>query len=494
MNHKQEHSELVTKILYGARWATVLRLAAQVFSWLSTIIVVRFISPEDYGLNSMLSSPLILMLLLSTLGLEAALVQAKKINTEELQSIFGWLLIINGILFFAYFFGGAFLASYFNEPRLDTLAKALALIFLLVPFRVIPNALLDRDLDFKLRAQLEIISTVIAAGVTLVLAYLGGGVWALVIGVIVSKLALSILLMIFKPWFVVPKFNLAVTGRIMSIGGVITLGGLLALLSDQLITLVAGPTLGAALLGIYGMSSDLASLPLAKGMPIINQTMLPAFSKFQEHRESATHYLEKLLGVTSLAFVSMIVGLACVADTLVLTVLGRQWAPSILPLIIMSLGVLFRMNTLQLKTVMMSMGRADLPLKANFFQLALLLPLTVYAMEFGVVALMVAWVVTELLVMLAVIQMSKAVLDTSFTRMLRCYRPALVSSIIMALSVLGVKALLGNQNGMVVLPVAIATGAITYYLAARFIFLKEFQTAFRAIFGNRFVFLSARAG
>ena len=160
MNHKQEHSELVSKILYGARWATVLRLAAQVFSWLSTIIVVRFISPEDYGLNSMLSSPLILMLLLSTLGLEAALVQAKKISTEELQSIFGWLLIINGVLFFAYFFGGALLASYFNEPRLDTLAKALAFIFLLVPFRVIPNALLDRDLDFKLRAQLEIQVTV----------------------------------------------------------------------------------------------------------------------------------------------------------------------------------------------------------------------------------------------------------------------------------------------------------------------------------------------
>ena len=78
-------------MLTGARWATALRLAAQVFSWLSTIIVVRFISPADYGLNAMLSSPLILMMLLSTLGLEAALVQVKKINHEELQSIFGWL-------------------------------------------------------------------------------------------------------------------------------------------------------------------------------------------------------------------------------------------------------------------------------------------------------------------------------------------------------------------------------------------------------------------
>lgn len=493
MSHQKEHSELVAKMLTGARWATVLRLAAQIFSWLSTIIVVRFISPEDYGLNSMLSSPLILMMLLSTLGLEAALVQVKKINQEELQSIFGWLLILNGILFLAYFFGGTLLASYFSEPRLDPLAKAMSVIFLLVPFRVIPNALLDRDLDFKLRAQLEITAAVVAAAVTLLLAYLGAGVWALVIGVIVSKLLLSILLMVFKPWFVVPRFNLGATAGIMSVGGIVTIGGLLALLGDQLVTIVAGPALGAALLGIYGMSGDFASLPLSKGMPIINQTLLPAFSKFQEHRDSATYYLERLFGVISLVFTPMLVGLACVADVLILAVVGTNWAASILPLEILALGMIFRMTSLQLKTVITSMGRADLPLKANIFQFALLLPLTIYAMNYGVVALTVAWVVTELLVMVVTIQMSKAVLDTTFMRLLRCYRPAFISSATMAITVIGVKVLLGNQNDMVVLLVAIAIGAISYYLTTRILFLKEFQVAFKTIFGDRLLFFAGRS-
>lgn len=490
MSHKQDHSELVNKILTGARWATVLRLSAQIFSWLSTIIVVRFISPEDYGLNSMLASPLILMMLLSTLGLDAALVQAKNIKPDEMQSIFGWLLILNGILFLCYFFGGAVLAVYFNEPRLDLLAKALAFIFLLVPFRVIPNALLDRQLDFKLRAQLEITATVVAAVATLVLAYLGAGVWALVTGVIVNKLLLSILLMIYKPWFIVPKFNLGITGRMVSIGGIITLGSAFSLFSDMLITLVAGPVLGAALLGIYGMSSEFASLPLAKGMPIINQTMLPAFAKFQEHRGSATYYLEKLLGVTSLAFIPMMVGMACVADTLVLTVLGAKWAPSILPLTIMSFGMIFRMNNILLKTAMTSMGRADLSLKSNFLQLALLLPLTIYAMEHGVIGLAIAWIATELLVTLATVQLSKLAFDISFMRLLRCYRPALVSSIIMGVCVIGIKALFGNQSSMTVFLMAIATGIISYYLATRLLFLNELRTALKTVFGDRLAFLA----
>ena len=490
MSQQSDHSELVNKILTGARWATVLRLGAQVFSWVSTIIVVRFISPEDYGLNSMLTSPLILMMLVSTLGLEAALVQAKNINRDELQSTFGWLLVVNGVLFLGYFFGGALLAAYFNEPRLEALAKVLAFIFLLVPFRVIPNAMLDRDLDFKLRAQLEITASLVAALATVLMAYFGAGVWALVIGVVVNKTLLAILLMIFKPWFIMPTLHFATTKRMMVVGGIITLSGFLALISDQLITLIAGPTLGATVLGIYGMSAELASLPLSKFMPVINQTMLPAFARFQEDRAAATHYFEKLLGVTSLAFIPMMVGMACVADTLVLTIFGDKWAASILPLIIMSLGMAFRMLTLQLKTVVTGMGRADLALKSHMLQLLLLLPLTVYAMAYGVIGLMLAWVLTEFFVMIATVQMCKSVLDVTFLSLFRCYRPALLSSGLMALLVLGSKALLANQAHALGLLIELVVGVISYYLATRFIFTRQFQVAFKTIFGKRFAYLA----
>jgi O-antigen/teichoic acid export membrane protein len=484
---------MVDKVLTGARWATVLRLSAQVFSWLSTIIVVRFISPADYGLNTMLESPLILMMLFSTLGLDSALVQAKRLAHEELQSIFGWLLLINSILFLSYFFGGAALASYFHEPRLDLLAKALAFVFILVPFRVIPNALLDRQLDFKLRAQLEITATIIATAVTLVLAYLGAGVWALVTNIILSRLLLAVLLMVLKPWFIVPKFNLAFTMRLISVGWVITLSGAFSLLSDQLISFIAGPRMGASLLGIFAVGAQFASIPLAKSMPIINQTMLPAFSRLQEHRDSATYYLEKLLGVISLVFFPVLIGLACVADKLVPAILGAKWMPSILPLEIMSAGMILRLNTLLFKTAMTSMGRADLPLRSNFLQLAIMFPMLLYAVKYGVSGLVAAWLATEFMIAFVTIHLSKTVLNISFTRLLESYRPALVSSAIMTVCVVSVKILFSTQNNMIVFLAAVATGMISYYLAARLLFLNELQTALRTMFGNRLAFLAPQS-
>lgn len=272
------------------------------------------------------------------------------------------------------------------------------------------------------------------------------------------------------------------------------MSGFLALLSDQLITLVAGPALGATVLGIYGMSAELASLPLSKFMPVINQTMLPAFARFQEDRAAATRYFEKLLGVTSLAFIPMMVGMASVADTLVLSVFGEKWAQSILPLILMSLGMAFRMLALQLMTAATSMGRADISLKSHLLQLLLLLPLTVYAMAYGVIGLMIAWVLTELLVMIATVLMSKSVLDITFISLLRSYRPALLSSALMAILILGSKALFGNQYHVSGLLIELIIGIVSYYLATRFIFKKQFSIAFKTIFGKRFAFLSGQPG
>jgi O-antigen/teichoic acid export membrane protein len=68
MDKSKNHTEIIGKVLSGARWAVILRLFGQAISWVSTIIVVSFIIPEGYGLNAMLEAPLELLMLLSTLA------------------------------------------------------------------------------------------------------------------------------------------------------------------------------------------------------------------------------------------------------------------------------------------------------------------------------------------------------------------------------------------------------------------------------------------
>ena len=486
MDKQQNHTEIIDKILSGARWAVTLRLIGQAISWLSTIIVVRFISPADYGLNAMLEAPAELLMLLSTLGLDLALVRAKKVREDELRSVFGWLLVINSLLFLIYFFGASLIAVYFNEPRLELLGRVLAFVFLLTPFRVVPNALLDRELKFKLRAFVELIASVSAAIATLALAVLGAGVWALVAGVMINRILLTILLMILQPWIIVPSLSFSSIRGMIAFGGIMFLWISLVLIADKLAILIAGPILGAEMLGIFEVTFQFALLPLVKVMPVINPIMFPAFSKFQDQRDVATHYLEKSLGIVALGLFPIMLGTASVSQEFVATILGEKWLAVATPLALLSIAMPFRMTTSFLRPVLNSMGRPDLALKSTIVALVVLLPLILIGAHEGVMGLVIALAITELIVVLFTISMSKAVLDVSFVKIGRNFRPAIVSSCVMALSVVGIKAVFGVQNGFGgLLLIEIGAGAIIYYLMLRIFYRKLLQDAIRLFLGRR---------
>lgn len=481
---KPDHTEVIDKVLSGARWASILRLTGQTISWLSTIVVVRFISPEDYGLNAMLEAPLEVLALLSTLGLDLALVRSKNVEDAELRSIFGWLLVINGLLFLAYFFGGRLIAIYFGEPRLESLAKVLAFVFLLVPFRVIPNAILDRNLKFKLRAFAEFVASVSAAIATLLLAVGGAGVWALVAGMLINRILLAIILMILQPWIIIPTLSFSAVREMVVFGGILSLGGAVVLITDKLAILIGGPVLGSELLGIFAVTFQFALLPLAKIMSIINPIIFPAFSRFHEQRDAAAYYLGKSLGIVSLGFFPIVIGLACLSEEFVATVLGNKWSAVAMPLALLCLVMPFRMATSFLRPVLASMGRPDLSLKSTIVAFTILLPLILIGTHYGVIGLVGAVITTELLVAFSTIAMSKAVLGASFTKIAECFRPALISSTVMAICILGFKITVGNQVGLGGLLGYVCFGAIIYLLTLRILYKKLLDDAIRLFLGK----------
>jgi O-antigen/teichoic acid export membrane protein len=476
--------DLIQKILSGTRWATMFRLIAQAFTWVSTIFVVRLIAPEEYGLNAMLEVPLVIFGFFSTLSLEAALVQRRELEHEHLSGTFGLLLLINGAIFIAFFIASPTLADYFNEPRLDSIAKAMAFVFLLVPFRVVPDALLSRSLDFKLKAQLELVAAVTSSTTTLVLAYFGYGVWALISGVLVNRVLLATLLMIMRPWFIWPTISFRATRQLVVFGGLLTVSSAFLVLSDMVIRVIAGPVIGAAQLGMFAMANHLAQMPLSKGMPIINQTVLPAFSRLQDDKSMASYYLTRLVGVASLTFFPMLVGFACIADTFVFSILGEKWAESIPLIVIISLGVIFRLINLIHTSVITGMGHADVAMKLGVTQLLIQLVFVLLLLHHGIIVLAISWGFTELVITIIFIHVSKPVLSTKYISIPIALKPALIASVVMACVVLLIRNI-PISNAFLMLFTQVTCGAGVYYLTVRYMFAESYGIARRAILGDR---------
>lgn len=472
---------LTQKILAGARGATALRLIGQVISWGSTIIVVRHIAPQDYGLYAMLEAPLELLLMLSVLGLEIALVRVKTIELDALRSSFGLLLITSLVCGALMFFGAPVLAKYFNQDSLRPLAQVMSIVFLLTPFRVIPNALLDRDLLFKSRAQLELVSKVASAATTLGLAVAGYGVWALALGVLVDRCLYALLVMIRHPWFIRPSFQFRSAYALLAFGGVSMVSTVAVLLAGKGAILVAAPILGVQALGLYALANEFARMPLTKVMPVINPLLIPAFAQFLDQPAVAAKHLEKALLVTGTLLMPVAIGLTCLAEPFVISAFGQRWVEAALPMALLSLATPVRMVSLMSRAIITTFGKPHLVLAVNVITLAIVLPGSYFAAPYGALGLVAVWILADVVSEVVAKQFLGRLLPCGWRELGSALMPPLVSCLVMAVLLVSLRWMVVFPSSLVELAAGVILGGIAYLAAYQLLFPRQLRFVYSLI-------------
>lgn len=367
-----DEPRLRAKLLSGAKWSVALRLATQAYSWIITLVMVRLLAPQDYGLNAMLEAPIEILGLLGTLGVDAAMIRFGIRDPRRLASAFAFLLIVNSLLFVALFVGAPLIAAYFNAPQLEALIRVAAVVFVLAPFRIVPNALLDMDLDFKLKAQVELKATVAASLAGLGLALAGAGVWALVAVVVVGAVLKAALLAWYRPWFVRPSLDWPLSRPLITYGLTIITGAMLTVLAGKSVSALGGPRLGAEALGLYAVASLFSYIPINKTMPIMQQTLFPAYARLAADPALTRKYILNALELCFITIVPAGIGMAVVADTLVATFFGERWIQVAAPLAILSALTPLRLLHLMFQSPLNASGRAKIVSGLAVLNLAIL--------------------------------------------------------------------------------------------------------------------------
>ena len=152
----------------------------------SVLFLARLLSPEDYGLVSMVTALTGFAPFLVDLGTRDAIVQRSRITRSEVSALF-WLTLAIGVSFAVIAASsGPLIARFYGEPRLRTIALVSSLTFIACSLSVQHYALMRRALMFRQLATIELAASVISASGAITMAYLGAGYWALVIRPVAS--------------------------------------------------------------------------------------------------------------------------------------------------------------------------------------------------------------------------------------------------------------------------------------------------------------------
>lgn len=442
------------------KWAGLAKLVGQIISWTSTLVVIRLLDPEAYGLMALVSVVISVLGSVAELGIGAAIVQARDIDRNDLAKISGLITAVNIGLFSLLALAAPLIARAYQTPALTPLIQVAALQLPIVTTATIQLAMAQRELDFRWLAMVELAAIVAAAAVTLLLAWQGFGVWALVLGSIANAAARALIAL--QRGFIWPSFRLTGVGRFLSLGGIVTIGRIMWQVINQSDVLIGARRLGAGSIGVYSVSLELATLPLSKIMSILNQVALPAVARLQDQPERLKQRMLDAIRILTVVSIPALWGVAAVAPEAVQVVLGEKWSATVLPIQLIAIVAPLRMIAATFATASIGMGRAGLDFINNLHS-AIVMPAAFFiGTLWGVNGLAAAWLfAVPLLFVLNVPRMARAV-SIRLTDIVLAIRGPVTAGVFMLLAVTIARSGLAPLPGIAKLLVLIGVGAITY--------------------------------
>jgi teichuronic acid exporter len=449
---------LITSVAWNATGDWV----SQIFSWLSFLIVIRLLTPADFGIVNMALILLPFLQYISTFGIARAIVTLRNLTDDQLAQLntVGLLLGVTGFTLAALL--AKPIAMFFRTPALAPVAIVTCLALIPSGMQVVSGGLLTRDMRFRMLSMLNGATAIIAAIFTLLFAWLGWKYWALVLGNLLATFFRSMFILRSRPQkYAVP--HLPSIRQPLQFGGHVIVSLIAFNCYQRLDNLTAGRVLGQAALGLYGMAWTLANVPLEKVTSLVT-TVIPSYlAQVQDDRAALRRYLRNLTEGLSLATFPATVGLGLVARELIPLALGRKWIGVIPSLEVLSIYAAVRSVVALLPKLLTAVGNPRFVMWNDLAALVIL-PASFYVgSRWGIVGIAWGWVVAYPIVAVPLYRKTFLTIGMKTSEYIRALRPAFDATIVMIGAVLLLKYIIPEREPLPLrLALEILTGIITY--------------------------------
>ena len=266
------------------KWNSISQILNQSSTFICGFVLMRLLTPEDFGLVAIVGFFIGFSVVLSNIGLAASIINKKNINKFDYDNIFTVSFLIGLIFALLLLVLSSPLSIFFGDMRLEVLFQISAVILLISPMAAIPNAIIRRKLDFKNLALIDFLSVSISLIVSLCMAYNGYGYYSLIAQRIVNNSLRVFLLFIvtkYRPSFC---FNLPNLKEHLAFGIPILGSKVINYSISNFDNFIIGKYLGAASLGSYSRAYSLVTIPSAKIGYVINSSLFPVFSNMKNKK------------------------------------------------------------------------------------------------------------------------------------------------------------------------------------------------------------------
>ncbi len=437
------------KAMNGGKWITVATVVSTVFQFSQVAVLARLLVPSDFGVVSVSNLVIGFFGVFANLGFSNSIIYKQESDRRVLSTLYFLNMMVGLLMFVLVYLSTPYIVDFYKEPRLERLLHIASFYFVVVYFGQIYLFLMEKELQFRSVAQIDIVGSIVTVTVTLVLAYNNYRELSLVVGALVGQVVRSVGQMVagralFRPML---TFSIADIKDHLRFG-VYNLGdGILGFIQQNIDAILIGKLLGVTQLGFYTLAYQLAVFPINKLNPIILQVAYPLLAKMKESNDNLKNSYLKILDFISYCNFPLLAGLFITANSIVPLFYGPGWGETVgLIRIFVFVSVFFCMSH-PLFTLAFTKGKPNLLFYLNVGTILVQVPLIyVGGLYYGTTGVAVAFLVATFLNTAANFMIVQSLIGDFFRAFLQNLAKPVLFCLIMVGTVVLYKLLFGYEG------------------------------------------------
>ena len=318
---------LANRAVRGAAWTITTSISTRALGLVGTLLLVRYLSPDEYGIASAAAVLVMTANQFSTLGVGWYIIahpksgRAAVFHATVIHLSLG-VLALAGVVMFSGKFG-----PWLDAPTLSRFVPGLALASLADRITFIPERVLVRDMRFGRIASARSAGEILYTLASVAAAMSGWGGYSIVVGNLARSVGRMVLMVSAAPrreWLEVTPISGPMMRAITGYGVVLSVSGVASMAARRWDNLLVSHYFGPSVMGAYNLAYNLADIPAVQVGEQVTDILVASFVQMEPKRRPQA--LLRAFGLLGLIMFPLAVGLGTIAPTVVKAAFRDRWA------------------------------------------------------------------------------------------------------------------------------------------------------------------------
>lgn len=388
---------LKQKTAKGFLWGGMNSGIQQILNVVFGVVLARILNAEDYGLVGMLGIFMGIATVLFDSGFGVALINRKKIQHDDYNSVFWFSFSVGLICYVILFFSAPLIAAFYKRPELVDLSRVLFLWFLIGSTGVAPSAMLMKKMMFKERAFVDVCAMIASGIVGVILALKGFAYWGIVIQTVTNAFVGVVLRWYFVGWHPTFSFKITPLREMYTFGVKVFFTNVFGQINANIFSVLLGRFYKTEQVGYYTQGNKWMNMGYSFVWNMISGVSLPVLTEVADDKERQRNVFRKMLRFVSFVSFPAMLGLALVARELIIIGVSDKWLPCVPVMQLLCLwGAVTPIANLYTH-VLLSQGKSNLYFYGTVCLGVLQLVILCSMLSFGIYYMVLAFVVVNIL-------------------------------------------------------------------------------------------------